>query len=149
MNGPTSIEPQPRIDTLVTSAVTGSTGRRTEYTGSVWYGERPDLSGFMVVNRTASARIATPFFVPDSLPYRTELVGSALVACSVAIESAVAEDHQLVSHRALLVADPRSPSVSWLQLELVGMLRTPVAVSYRVDVLVPPEAVMQGDAPAG
>jgi hypothetical protein len=148
MTGPTSIEPQPCIDTVVMSAVTGSTGRRTEHTGSVWDGERPDLGGFMVVNRTATARIAEPCSLPDSLPYRTDLVSSALIACSVAIESAVAEDHQLVNHRAVLVADPRNPSVSWLQLELAGMLRAPVAVSYRVDVLVPPEAVVAGDAGA-
>jgi hypothetical protein len=149
MNNPTSVEPQPRIDTLVTSAVTGSTGRRTEYSGSIWYGVRPDLSGTFIVNRTSATRIGGPFFIPDSLPYRTDLVASALVACSVAIESAIAEDHQLVDHPASLVVDPRDPAVSWLQLELTGMLRTPVAISYRIDVLVPPEAVLDVGRTAG
>ena len=141
MTNPTSVEPQPRIDTLVTSAVTGSTGRRTEYSGAIWYGTPPDVSGTFVVNRTSVVRVAGPFFVPDSLPYRTDLVTSALIACSVAIASTVDESNQLTGHRASLVADPRDPGVSWLQLELTGLLHTPVAIGYRVDVLVPPEAV--------
>jgi len=145
---PTSIEPQPRIDTLVTG-ISGAVGRRTEYSGSVWYGDRPDLGGRVVINRTVGARLDEPFFLPDSLPYRTGMAATALVACSVAVESAVEENHQLVRHAAALVPDPRDASLSWVQVTLVGQLYLPVAFSYRVDVIVPPEAVAGGSAADG
>jgi len=149
MTSPTSISPQPRIDTLVTSAVNGAQGRRTEYSGVLWYGEPPDVSGMLVVNRMGTTRAETPFFLPDSLPYSADATGHALVACSVAIASAASEDHQLVHHAAVLAPDPRNSAVCWVQLQLLGFFRTPIAVSYRVDVLVPPDAVLTSDPTAG
>jgi hypothetical protein len=143
---PIEVVPNPRIDTLVVDAASGLQRRRTEYTGTVWFAGRPSLSG-MTVSRLA--QIESPFFLPDSLPYRTDLVGTALVACSVAIESAVDEDHQLARHGATLAPDPRDPAVSWVQLELVGRFKSPLAVSYRVDVIVPPEAVAPSGPGAG
>lgn len=149
MEQPTSVEPQPRIDTLVVDAMTGGQRRRTEYTGTAWYGSRPDIDGLVMVTRTGASRLEQPFFLPDSLPYRSDMAASALVACSVAIQSAADETHQLVDYRAFLAPDPRNPAVSWLQLQLRAFTRTPIAVSYRVDVVAPPEAVGPAAAATG
>ena len=42
---PIEVVPNPRIDTLVVDAASGLQRRRTEYTGTVWFGGRPSLSG--------------------------------------------------------------------------------------------------------
>jgi hypothetical protein len=149
MDNPTELLAQPRIDTLAVDAVSGATRRRTEYAGTAWFGARPQLTGFGAVTRSQAVQIQSPFFLPDSLPYRSELAGTALVVCTVAVQSAPDEAHQVLEARAALVADPRNPVVSWLQVQLVAIARTPIAISYRVDVLVPPEGVFSTDAPAG
>jgi hypothetical protein len=149
MDSPTAINPQPRIDTLTVHAVTGAQGRRTEYAGTIWFGEPPKLGGFLVTTRTGAANIDTAIFLPDSLPYRTDMAAQALVACTIAVQSAASEAHQFIASQAALVADPRNPAVSWVSIHLEAFAYTPVALSYRVDVIVPPEAVMAGDAPSG
>ncbi len=149
MEQPTSIEPQPRIDTLVTDVATGAQRRRTEYSGTVWFGSRPQLTGFGAITRGGAARIDTAFFLPDSIPYRADAASVALITCSIALQSADSEGHQFIDRRASLVVDPRNPVVSWLQLQLLAMTRIPVAVSYRVDVIVPPDVAGPGDTPAG
>lgn len=149
MDSPTSVEPQPRVDTLVTEATTGAIGRRTEYSGTIWFGGRPQFTGFGMVTRSQAAWIETPFFLPDSLPYHPDAAAAAVIVASVAIQSAPDEGHQLAEYRAALVADPRNPAVAWVQLQLRAGLHTPTAVSYRVDVIVPPEAVLVADPAAG
>lgn len=44
------IHPMPaqRIDTVVADPVTGDQRRRTDYAGTVWYGDRPQITGAMV-----------------------------------------------------------------------------------------------------
>jgi hypothetical protein len=149
MSSPTSVEPQPRIDTLVTDAVTGAAVRRTEYRGTAWYGSRPNVGSVMVTTTMGTARIETPFFLPDSLPYRADLAGSAVIVVSVAVQSAADETHQLIDYRATLEPDPRNPQVAWVRLELRAFTWTPTAVSYAVDVLVSPEAVLAAGTPGG
>jgi hypothetical protein len=149
MDNPIAVEPQPRIDTLVTDAASGTARRRTEYSGTVWFGGKPQLTSYGMVTRSQAARVESPFFLPDSLPYRADAAATALVAVSVAVQSAPDEGHQVAEHRAGLIVDPRNPAVSWVQVQLVAGIHTPTAISYRVDVLVPPEAVLDGNAPAG
>jgi hypothetical protein len=124
--------PQPRIDTLVTDATTGMQRRHTEYTGTVWFGGRPQVTGFGTVTRTSMAVIKSPFFLPDSLPYRPDPLEDAVVACSVAIQGAEEGAHQVLECRAGIRPDPRNPAVCWMQLEVVGRSMVPLAVSYRV-----------------
>ncbi len=133
---------QPRIDTVVTDAASGSQRRRTEYTGTVWFGGRPNIGGATVVRL---AKIESPFFLPDSLPYRPDPLNDAQVVASVAIQGAAEGEHQVVEVRAALVADPRNPVVCWVQLQVIGRAAVPLAVSYRVDVLV----AMNGTLPEG
>jgi hypothetical protein len=143
-----TVEPQPRIDTLVTDAATGVQLRRTEYSGVAWYGDKPQVGPMMVV-RSQPAIAQSPFFLPDSLPYRADAAASAVVAVSVAIQSAPDGAHQVTELRAGLVADPRNPAVAWVQVQLLAGITVPLGVSYRVDVLVAPGAVLTGDPAAG
>jgi hypothetical protein len=144
MDNPIAVEPQPRVDTLVIDAGTGASRRRTEYSGSVWFGGKPTMTGFGIMTTSRAAQVQTPFYLPDSLPYR---VGTpSLIAVSVAVQSAPDEGHQVMEYQAQLVPDPRNPVVAWVQLQVLAGIRTPTAVSYRVDVLVPPDGVLT-DAP--
>ena len=127
------VVPQPRVDTLVIDAATGAQRRRTEYTGTVWFAGRPNLGGATIVR---FATIETPFFLPDSLPYRPDPLNDAQVVVAVAIQGAEEGSHQIADYRAGLVADPRNPAVCWIQLQVRARAAAPFAVSYRVDVLV-------------
>jgi hypothetical protein len=144
MSSQLAIEPQPRIDTLVTDAPTGAQRRRTEYSGAVWFGGKPEITGFGMVTMARAAQVQSPFFLPDSLPYRAEAATTATIAITVAVQSAPDEGHQVLELHAGLVADPRNPAVAWVQVQLLAGIRTPTAISYRVDVLVAPDAVLPG-----
>jgi hypothetical protein len=149
MDNPIQVEPQPRIDTLVIDAVTGEQRRRTEYTGTVWFGPRPQATRFGVVTHTRAANIGSPFYLPDSLPYRADTAMEALVVCTVALRAAAEEIHHILDTRAGLVTDARNPAVAWLQVQVVANGYIPIAVSYRVDVLVAPDAILGSGPEAG
>ena len=82
------------------------------------------------------ALIESPFFLPDSLPYRPDPLSDAQVVATVAVQGAEDEAHQIVEVHAGLVADPRNPAVCWVQVQVRARSATPLGVSYRVDVLV-------------
>ena len=130
---PIEVVPNPRIDTLVVDAASGLQRRRTEYTGTVWFAGRPSLSG-MTVSRLA--QIESPFFLPDSLPYRPDPLNDAQVVATVAVQGSEEGAHQVVDVHAGLVADPRNAAVCWVQVQVRARAATPLGVSYRVDVLV-------------
>lgn len=136
------VVPQPRIDTLVIDAATGLQRRRTEYTGTVWYGGRPQVTSYGTVTKTAFASIESPFFLPDSLPYRPDPLEDALVVVSVAIQGGEDRSHQILDYRAGLVPDPRNAAVCWMQLQVIARSVVPLAVSYRVDALVAMNAIL-------
>ncbi len=140
MDNPIAVEPQPRIDTLTTDAASGTQLRRTEYTGTVWFGGKPQFTGYGTVTMSQAARVESPFFLPDSLPYRAG--APALVVISVAVQSAPDEAHQVLEHHASLVPDPRNQGVAWVQVQVLAAIRTPTALSYRIDVLVTPDGVL-------
>jgi hypothetical protein len=140
--------PQPRMDHLVTDVATGQPRRRTEYTGTVWFGGRPQVAGPAVVTRGMGASIATPFFLPDSLPYRPDPLEDAELSCTVAVQSAEDGAVQVLEARATLVPDPRNAVVCWIQLRVVARARTPLAISYRVVASVALNAILDREAGA-
>lgn len=136
------VVPQPRIDTLVIDAATGLQRRRTEYSGTVWFGGRPQVTSYGTITRTAFASIESPFFLPDSLPYRPDPLEDAQIVVSVAIQGAEDRAHQILDYRAGLVPDPRNPAVCWVQLQVIARSMVPLAVSYRVDAVVAMNAIL-------
>lgn len=140
MDNPIAVEPQPRIDTLTTDATTGTQLRRTEYSGTAWFGGKPQFTGFGTITMAQAARVQSPFYLPDSLPYRAG--AQALLAMSVAVQSAPDEAHQVLEYRAELVPDPRDPTVAWVQVQLLAAIMTPTGLSYRVTVLVALDGVL-------
>jgi hypothetical protein len=140
MDNPIAVEPQPRIDTLTTDAASGAQLRRTEYSGTTWFGGKPQFTDFGTITRTQAARVQSPFYLPDSLPYRAGT--PALVAMSVAVQSAPDEAHQVLEYRAELVPDPRNLAVAWVQVQLLAAIQTPTGLSYRVTVLVALDGVL-------
>jgi hypothetical protein len=133
--------PQPRIDTLVIDAVSGQQRRRTDYSGTVWFGDPPQLTSFGVVARGGYTRMGSGVFVPDSLPYVASRLADAVVATTVAMQSATDDPPQILDSRAVILPDPRGGDIAWLQLQVIGLGREPLGLAYRIVVLVPLEAV--------
>jgi len=140
--------PQPRIDTLITDAVTGLQRRRTEYRGTVWFGGRPQTTGYGTLAVGRGARIETPFFLPDSLPYRPDPLEDAVVSCTVALQSVAGEGPQILEARAGLVPDPRNAAVCWMQLQVTAAGQVPMAVAYHVIAVVALNALMPTESGA-
>lgn len=132
--------PQPRVDLLVDDA--GGTRRRlTEYSGVVWFGGRPQLTSFGSMSMTQGARIESPFFLPDSLPYQADKLADATL--SVTIAAVNLSDHvNLFDQAARFVPDPIGRP-SWVQAQIVATARVPLAFSYRVVALTAPDAVAE------
>jgi hypothetical protein len=75
------LEPQPRVDTLVTDAASGERRRRTEYLGTAWIDGRAEAAG-MTLRRVGQPGMVSPakdvaLFVPDGLPYRRDALEGA------------------------------------------------------------------------
>jgi hypothetical protein len=139
---PPQLIPQPRIDTLVADPVTGGELRRTEYSGTAWYGAPPDTGGRIVSFVTRSVRDATPVFLPDSLPYRQGALGNATVSCNAAVQASNNETHLVTNAQAGFVDDPRGGETAWLQLLLDIYGHEPLGIAYRVVVLCDRAAVL-------
>lgn len=133
------VDPQPRIDVLVEDAATREPRRLTTYSGTAWYGGRLNLTGS--VNVYQQAAIQTPFFVPDSLPYDPTQMPRATVTVNVAVQGAGPEMFGMVA-QAGLVPDPQGSPVAWVQVHAAGKAQVPMALSYRVDVIGPPQMVL-------
>jgi hypothetical protein len=131
--------PQPRVDVLVDDAGGGGPRRLTTYAGTVWVGGRMDLAGRM--NMFRHGRVDTPFFVPDSLPYDPAAVAHVQLSVTIGIQ-ATGEDMFGVMAQAVLVPDPGGQPPMWVQVQTQGTSRTPMAYSYRVDALSPPDVVL-------
>ncbi|OBB73937.1 hypothetical protein [Mycobacterium sp. 852014-52144_SCH5372336] len=138
------VEPQPRIDTLVTLS-NGSNARRTEYTGTAWFDGKPLVSG-LALRRAPNAPkgIRTPnfsasFFLPDSLPYNRASLSSATLTVSVVLQAS-GETGAIVDAAVTFTDDP-SGTPTWLQLHVQGHIGWPAAVGYRVIALTSPDAV--------
>jgi hypothetical protein len=138
----TSIDPamQPRIDMVVSDPATGKPRRRVEYSGTVWLGGRPQVTGRMIINSGQWIKDLPPFFLPDSLPYKRDAVADGAVAVTVAIQSA--PDHVTVHDaRAAFGDDPGVPGRCWVQLAIAASGRGPLGISYRAVAITSPDAV--------
>jgi hypothetical protein len=123
--------PQPRVDTFVEDANTGVKRRRTEYSGTLWYGEPPAL-GRVRVFASQPMQDDTPVFLPDSLQYRRSELADGVVSCTVGIQALTSEGTHIVHASADWVDDPRTEDVCWIQVRLVVAGAAPLGVSYRV-----------------
>ncbi|SEH83131.1 hypothetical protein SAMN04489835_4652 [Mycolicibacterium rutilum] len=138
------VEPQPRIDTLVTRP-DGSQARRTEYVGTAWFDGKPIVSG-LTLRRAPNApkgirvpNFSTAFFVPDSLPYQRAALSDASLSVSVLLQAS-GETGAIVDASATFTDDP-SGAPTWIQVHVHGHLAWPAGVGYRIVALTSPDAV--------
>lgn len=130
----------PRIDHLV-MGLDGRPLRRTDHRGVAWFGGRQAAqTRGMVVVRSQTAAIVSPFWVPDSLTYRSEATASIVVSFS-ASALYVSENCTLAEITARLAPNEQHPAVSHVFMHLRGAARVPLGISYEVTVLAPPDAV--------
>jgi hypothetical protein len=132
---------QPRVDTLVSDGETGTKVRRTDYSGTAWYGERPDTSGGIVSFNLTYLNEDAAFFLPDSHPYTTGDLGDATVTCSVALQGQPGEASFITHAEASFTGDPRGGDQSWIALRIAVYGRQPLGVAYRVTAICPVIAV--------
>jgi len=133
---------QPRLDTLVSHGDTGTKVRRTDYSGTAWYGEPPDTSGMAVSFSQTYLNEDSAFFLPDSHPYVTaDLGGDAAVTCSVALQAQPGEACFITLADASFTPDPRGGDRSWIALRVAVYGRQPLAIAYRVTAICPVIAV--------
>lgn len=138
------VEPQPRIDTLVTLP-DGLEARRTEYTGTAWLDGKPVVSGLSLRRAPNAPRgIRTPnfsasFFIPDSLMYNRATLGSPTLSVSAALRAS-GESGAIVDAAVTFTDDP-SGAPTWLQMHLHGHIGWPAAVGYHVIALTSADAV--------
>ena len=132
---------QPRVDTLVSDGDTGKQVRRTDYSGTAWYGEPPDTSGFAVSFTRTHLNEDSAFFLPDSHPYVTADLSGAVVTCSVALQGLPGEAAFITHAEASFTDDPRGGDHSWIALRVAVYGRQPLAVAYRVTATCPTIAV--------
>jgi hypothetical protein len=137
------VDPQPRIDILVEDALTGQPRRLTTYSGIVWYGGRVNVGDQLNVFRYGD--LDAPFFVPDSLPYDPAHVAAAQLSTAVGVQVS-GRDAFRIAARSELVPDPEGRGMAWLRVHLSGRTSIPAGLTYRVEVLGPPEVVLP---PAG
>lgn len=135
------VVPQPRIDHLVTG-LDGAPLRRTEHRGLAWYGGRQALqtSGMVTVSHQW-AGVISPFWVPDALTYRSDARDRIVVTIHVGTIY-VPDVCALASVEAHLGVNEHQPDQCRPYVHLQGSARIPVAVSYEVVVLAPPDAVV-------
>ena len=133
------VDPQPRIDVRVEDAASGEPRRLTTYSGLVWYGGRINVTESF--NSFHTDWFEGPFFLPDSLPYDPARSGTLTVAATVALQGTGGEWASVLASGSV-VPDPRGQPVSWVQVHLAGKGRIPIGLSYRVEVLATPDAVL-------
>jgi hypothetical protein len=125
--------PQPRIDTMVTDPASGTQQRRSDYSGTAWFGGGGKVRG--------EVREEARFFLPDSLPYWRRRLDDAVAACSVALQAQTGHPNTITDPHVEWVPDPRNDDIAWLQLTFGVDCRDPVAVSYRVTAVCNPKAI--------
>jgi hypothetical protein len=132
--------PAQRIDTLVADPETGEQRRRTDYSGTVWYGGRPQMTGGMVMGGGGLAQITTPFWVPDSHKYGPGAATTVQIQASAAVQSA-ARDGQILDVSAGLGEDPQDGGALLAYVAITAVASLPLGVAYRVTVICAPEAL--------
>jgi hypothetical protein len=138
------VDTQPRIDTLVTDAANGEQRRRTEYLGTVWIDGRAQVDG-MVLRRVGQPGISTGnkdvgFYVPDSLPYRSDALAGAQLSVSATLQASGSETSAVIAASAGFVDDP-SGAPTWVHVKLNAFSQWPCAIAYRIVALTPPDAI--------
>ena len=134
---PPQLNPQPRVDTIVADPTSGAQRRRSDYSGTAWFGVGGPVRGAI----SEEAR----FFLPDSLPYWRARLHDAVVQCSVALQVQSGHPNVVSDPHTQWVEDPRADGLAWLQLTFSVEGRDPLAISYRVVALCDPEAVALGE----
>ena len=131
------IVPNPRLDVFVDRAPDGVRHRLTTYTGTIQFGTRTSVLGAAAWGSLTTFEHA--WLLPDSLPYRADRLAGSHVAAVIAPLS-MHENFDLHRLGAGLAPDPDQPT-AWLKFDFSVTTRSGTTGSYRIDVMVPADAV--------
>src|SRR4051794_13262797 len=138
--GVISPAPAPRIETLVADPQTGEQRQRTDYSGTVWYGGRPQMTGGLVMGGGGLAQITTPFWVPDSHQYAPGAATAVQIQASAAVQSA-ARDGQILDVSAGLGDDPQDGGALLAYVAVTAVARLPPGGAHPPPPIFPPPPV--------
>lgn len=130
-----AVVPAQRLDTLVMHPASATQRRRTDYAGTVWYGGRPQLIGDSA-RSGPSARVESPFWLPDSHAYEArdvQIQAVAALQCALSVSSG--STSAILEIDAALGENPADPGVLRLFVILVAIARLPLGITYRVTVI--------------
>jgi hypothetical protein len=147
------LEPQPRIDVLVTDYDTEERRLRTDYAGVAYLGDEPDpetgLMGGAYAKRTVDSRL----FLPDTHWYDADQLDSVEVQVTAGVLQVAQTDRgtqgllgSLAAPEVEFYEHPEGAEGVGVCLWIRGEIMSNVAVSYRITVVCDPIAVQRKGA---
>ena len=134
------VEPGQRLDMIVTDADGGAQLRRSDYSGTAWFGGRQQLTDGRPVPGPSS-EINASFWLPDSHAYSAAGAAQAQVQASVSLQSAMASSYGgafcVLDAGAALGDDPQGGGALRVYVSVTAYANMSLGVAYRVTVLAP------------
>ena len=127
-----------RLETLVADPRRGGPRHRTDYAGTAWSGQPPQIGGADVVSSVGAGQISAPFWLPDSHTYEAGAAGNAQIQASASLQS-VSGDAQVLQVGAGLGEDPRGGGGLLVYVRIIASTTGSLGVAYRVSVVCAPE----------
>jgi hypothetical protein len=147
------LEPQPRIDVLVTDFETEERRLRTDYAGVAYIGDEPDPETGLMGGAYAKRTVDTRLFLPDTHWYDADQLESVEVQVTAGVLQVAPTDRGTQGLLGALTAPevefyehPEGAEGVGVCLWVRGEILSNVAVSYRITVVCDPVAVARKGA---
>jgi len=151
------LQPQPRIDVLVTDYETEDRRLRTDYVGVAWIGDEPDPETGLMGGEYSRRQVDTRLFLPDTHWYDSDQLDSVEVQVTAGVLQVALTERgtqgllgALSTPEVEFYEHPEGDDGVGVCLWIRGEILSNVALSYRVTVVCDPIAVKRkGAADAG
>ncbi|GIF78297.1 hypothetical protein [Asanoa siamensis] len=147
------LEPQPRIDVLVTDYDTEERRLRTDYAGVAYIGDEPDAETGLMGGAYAKRAVDSRLFLPDTHWYDADQLESVEVQVTAGVLQVAQTDRGTQGLLGALAAPeiefyehPEGAEGVGVCLWIRGEILSNVAVSYRITVVCDPIAVQRKGA---
>jgi hypothetical protein len=139
------LQPQPRIDVLVTDFETEDRRLRTDYVGVAWIGDQPDPETGLMGGEYSRRKVDTRLFLPDTHWYDADQLDSVEVQVTAGVLQVALTERgtqgllgALSSPEVEFYDHPEGEEGVGICLWIRGEILSNVALSYRVTVVCDP-----------